>query len=245
MMRSPSKLALLHLSRLAELSLDTAYARTRGDYLGDLYSIANRYVTRQGSTRTARAEFTRAINVSLEEAFWKGYTQAGGDYTSPSREAYTWLQGKIAQEVGFARELFDRMRSSAAVPNLQPWALTLDRVYATGRILAEPRAMLTFVRVRPSDYCDTCKRYENKKHTAGWWFKHNLIPGPGMDTECGGFQCAHELVFSDNKTPFVPVSGGEQRPTVFPWGDAMGLVQGPLKTLAEFISQRTDHAPNE
>ncbi|MCJ7533191.1 MAG: hypothetical protein MUO64_19490, partial [Anaerolineales bacterium] len=74
------------------------------------------------------------------------------------------------------------------------YTLTLDAIFAEGKLRSRKKVMLTFTGEDGVESCTTCKKYKGERHRARWWISHDLVPYPGSITlECHGYQCQHYL----------------------------------------------------
>jgi len=190
---------------LAELEDSSPYDVLRTVYYNELQNTAENYLRGSVSLENARNDFLRGVRATLKRAYESGY----GD-KKLTQDARDWLADKTAAELSNARSFWQRMKKLQAdgaeeVPDMRAWARTLDRVYAQARASATPKLMLEFVRGRHTRQpCTSCLKWEGKSHSAEFWASRNLIPGPGADLDCGGYNCGHGLVEVESGERFVP-----------------------------------------
>jgi hypothetical protein len=69
-------------------------------------------------------------------------------------------------------------------------------LYQAGRVSADANGMYEFARVSPTnDKCPDCVRLEGQVHRLKAWASRNLlVPRPGQETDCEGWQCGHQLI---------------------------------------------------
>ena len=183
------------------------YRALRTEYMRTLENAVRDYIQRGVDWELALSDFSQGVRDLFKDSYLAGFVNGGGRQLSD--EGLVWANAELTQEMAYVRRFWDKLleleRSpDSGYPEINQWLRKLDRVYQRGKADAVgTEVMLTLTRTHPThDSCATCKQWEGKRHSASFWAKRNLIPGPGSDYDCNGFNCGHGLE-DDNGNPFL------------------------------------------
>lgn len=203
-MNKPAMLASIALAYEAYASLkDTVptvqpYARTRREYVSTVGLVVSGYLESGGARH--KNLMKRTVSNLFPEAFYRGYSEAGGEDTEDEDE--DWLADKIDTELGFVDELFSSLKlikaggefdaDEVSDARADGYAATLDGVYAEGKLRGDKNKMYTFDGDDGEENCRSCKRLKGKRMSAKKIIAQGLVPAPGNENfECKGYKCKH------------------------------------------------------
>jgi hypothetical protein len=182
------------------------YPDIRKDYQGEIYDAVYGYLRTAGSVTRWRNLARKAVVDFFPQAFYTGYTDAGGEETDAQDER--WLTNRQAEELAHVDEMFDALKAQKdahggysyeeadpiAQRHADGYANGLDGVYTYGKLLGAKNIMLTMVGEDGQENCPDCRRRKGMRKSARWWVA-NGIPGiPGTPFyKCKGYNCQHYL----------------------------------------------------
>lgn len=175
-----------------------AYPRTRREYVSSVGAAVHGYLESGG--RAYKNAMRRAVVEKFPDAFYRGYSDTGGEDTEPEDES--WLTDKMNSELGFIDDLFESLKliraggefdaDAIADERAEGYAATLDAVYAEGKLRGDKNKMYTFVGDDGKENCAKCRRLKGKRMKAKKIIAEGLVPSPGNENfDCLGYECQH------------------------------------------------------
>lgn len=176
-----------------------AYPTTRREYVSSVGLAVSGYLE-LGSIRHRNA-MKRVVSNKFPDAFYRGYSEVGGEDTEDEDE--DWLADKTSAELEYVDTLFvslKELRASGreydvdevADEHAEGYAATLDAVYAEGKLRGDRNKMYEFDGDDGEESCRDCTRLKGKRMKARKIIAEGLIPSPGNDNfECKGYKCQH------------------------------------------------------
>lgn len=194
----PKWMASVALAYEATVPDAPAYPKTRREYVSIVGAAVSGYLERGG--RSYKNTMRRAVAEKFPDAFYRGYSDVGGEDTEPEDES--WLTDKMNAELGFIDDLFASLKlirdagdfdaDAIADEKADGYADTLDGVYAEGKLRGDRNKFYTFVGDDGAESCISCKRLKGKRMKAKKIIKDGLVPAPGNENfDCGGYRCQH------------------------------------------------------
>lgn len=186
------------------------YAVTRADFVNRLGDAFLAYVS---TTRGAadKNEARRALVADIPAAFLRGYKDAGAEEVETSDSA--WLAAQITTQLAWLDKTFAdlkvvRQNDSAKATDLrnraEVWGVTLDGIYAEGKLRGATNVMLTYDGDDGEESCAECQRYKGKRHSAKWWVKRDLVRRNGNEHyTCGRWKNCHHHFYLDDGTLYA------------------------------------------
>lgn len=181
------------------------YDVVRADLVNRLGDAFIDYVSSRIGT-AAMAEAKRAVTEDVPGAFYRGYRDAGGEETDDGDEKWltatqraqlAWLEKAFADLKAVRRDgtaKADDLRARAEV-----WGVTLDGIYAEGKLRGRQNVMLTLDGDDGEESCVECQRYKGKRHSAKWWLKRDLVRRNGnTNYTCGRWGNCHHHFYTDD-----------------------------------------------
>lgn len=197
--------ALTPLLAEAKLPPTEDYDVVRADLVNRLGDTFLGYVSTARGGADKR-EAGQALIENISAAFYRGYRDAGGEETDEDDEK--WLTKTQASQLAWLNKAFDdlavvRKNETAKESDLRAraeiWGVTLDGVYAEGKLRGKANVMLTFDGDDGEESCRECQRYKKKRHSAKWWIKRDLVRRNGNDAyTCGRWHNCHHHFYLDS-----------------------------------------------
>jgi hypothetical protein len=194
------------------------YTGIRSQYVNDIQAAMIYYMLGEIGMAAAKGQFKRAMATAFVNGFETGYIDgAGGNVYEPEPEDTQWLASRTDQELGYIDTLFLSLKDiikgateeepvtqvdvlDIAEARATGFGLTLDGVYAQGKLRGKKNIMLTFDGPNGSsdNICQknngTCVRLMRKRHSAKYWISRDLVPYRGnVNYDCGCYECRHFL----------------------------------------------------
>lgn len=183
------------------------YDIIRADYRNRLFDAFIGYLSSGGSVARWQNAASRAISEDFSAAFYRGYTDAGGELPV-DRDDDAWLSTRIPHEWHYLSELFKVLNEWRTSENFteadvkakaELWADSLDGVYTEGRLRGAKNKTLEFDGEDGDESCADCQGLKGTRHTIKWIRAHDMVPRPGnVNFECRGYKCQH--FWKDPKT---------------------------------------------
>lgn len=174
------------------------YPRTRREYVSTVGLVVSGYLESGGARH--KNLMKRTVSNLFPEAFYRGYSEAGGEETEDEDEE--WLGDKTTAELGFVDDLFSSLKiiragddfdaDAIADARADGYADTLDAVYAEGKLRGDKNKVYEFKGHDGKENCAKCKGLKGKRMKAKKIIAEGLIPSPGNENfYCLGYGCEH------------------------------------------------------
>lgn len=187
------------------------YDDIRGQYEESLFDAFISFAGSSGAGgRRYRNLAGRAVIEAVNDAFYRGYRDAGGEETEADDE--TWLTARQSAELSHLPGVFEWLKEArdadpptitedAVRARVDKWLSGLDGIYSEGRLRGADNVMLTFDGDDGQESCNQCQKYKGQRHSAKWWVKRDLVRRNGNDNfDCGRWEnCQHNLFTDDGE----------------------------------------------
>jgi len=194
-----ASIALAYRAHASKAAVPDAppFPKTRREYKSTVGAAVHGYLENGG--RSYKNTMRRAVLEKFSDAFYRGYTEAGGEDTEDDDEK--WLTDKTNEELGYVDDLFSSLKvlrdgdnfdaDTEADARAEGYATTLDAVYSEGKLRGNLNVMLTWRLGETEKHCRTCSGLDGKRYSAKKWIKMGVKPRePGSTKlDCKGYNC--------------------------------------------------------
>ena len=171
-----------------------------GDYEVELTGPLADYFNGDGSLRSVRATFQRAIREYAKDAYLEGLQEGGGEASDFDEEDATtvedWIDGQIGYVDGFidavgeTQGAEDRTAAQEGIlARVRFWVNALADLGGRGKLRALEGEMAYWELGDTEEHCDDCLRYSRlRPKRIKKWLELGILPR-SHDLACHGYHC--------------------------------------------------------